>query len=154
MSVPARRAVPSLLHVDSILHHLHGADAVGEVCRFLLAEFAHYQWIGVYRIEAGALVLDGQAGDPVDIPPTEAIGEGFFGTAAQEGRSRSRGPGTEVPSPTAAAAVPLRTAGVVEGIVAVIGRTPAALDASDLKFLEQIGARLAPEMALPRARLL
>jgi putative methionine-R-sulfoxide reductase with GAF domain len=154
MTVPSRQVTPSLLHVDSILHHLHGGDAMPEVCRFLVAEFSPYRWVAVFRIESGVLRLDGQAGEAPGELDRIPVGEGFLGAAAREGKALSSGPGTPRPNEDPGMAVPIRTAGVVEGLLTVRGRSPTIFDGSDARFLDQVAARLAPEMGVPRTRLL
>ncbi|HTT25557.1 MAG TPA: GAF domain-containing protein [Thermoplasmata archaeon] len=154
MNVPPRRATPSLLHVDSILHHLHGGDASAEVCRFLRAEFAHFAGVAVYRLDEGTLRRDGLAGEPADFPESVPLGTGVIGEVARDGVSRPAGSPPTSTAPPGEVAVAIRTAGVVEGVLTVRVGMPPSADASDVRFLEQVAAKLAPEMGLPRTRLL
>jgi putative methionine-R-sulfoxide reductase with GAF domain len=154
MTIPPRRATPALLQIDSIQRRLHGGEATAEICRFLLAEFAHFRWVAAYRVEGAVLLLDGQAGEPKEAPESVPLGEGFLGGAVRDAVTRTRGPATPLPTEDPEIAAPILTAGVGVGLLVVTGATASSLDASDARFLEHVAAKLSPEMALPRARLL
>ena len=150
MSVPPRRTVPALLQIDAILHRLGGASALAEVCRFLRQEFAHFAWIGVYRVEGTELVLDGWDGER----PTEhtriPIARGLCGRAAREGRSVIVEDVTAAPEYLACfretrseIVVPIRRDGAVIGEIDVDGNVRAAFDASDEQLLSEVARRIA-----------
>ncbi len=151
MSVPEKRAVPSLLHVDSILAHLQGRAALSEVCRFLQAEFAHYPWIGVYRRDGDTLVLEAWEG----AAPTEhtriPVTRGICGQAVRENRTVIVDDVSASPeylacflSTRSEIVVPVRAAGTVLGEIDIDGTTVKAFDASDRSFLERVAEKIAP----------
>jgi L-methionine (R)-S-oxide reductase len=155
MSVPERRAVPSLLHVDSILSHLTGRAALTEVCRFLRAEFAHYPWVGVYRLDGDTLVLEAWQG----AEPTEhtriPVARGLCGQAARENRTVIVGDVTSSPdylacflSTRSEIVVPVRTGEKVVGEIDIDGTALNAFDASDRSFLERVAAKIAPAVGV------
>ncbi len=153
MSVPEKRAVPSLLQVDSILAHLQGRAALAEVCRFLRAEFSHYPWIGVYRLDGGALVLEAWEG----AAPTEhtriPVERGVCGQAVREGRTVIVDDVSASPeylacflSTRSEIVVPVRAGGAVLGEIDIDGTTLKAFDASDRSFLERVAGKIAPAL--------
>lgn len=158
MSVPTRRAAPALLQVDAVLTRLSGAAAITEVCRFLRAEFEHYDWVGVYRLDAATLSLVGWDGDRPTEHTTIPLSEGLCGRAARENRTVLVGDVTAQPDYLACfletrseAVVPIRDpSGKVLGELDIDGSAVNAYDASDGRFLEEVARRLAaPLSALP-----
>ena len=157
MSVPPRRAAPALLQVDAILTRLGGAAAVQEVCRFLRAEFRHYEWVGVYRLDGATLSLVGWDGERPTEHTTIPIAEGLCGRAARENRTVLVGDVRASPEYLACfletrseAVVPVRDAsGKVLGEIDIDGSALNAYDASDGRFLEEVARRLAPSLAPP-----
>lgn len=141
------------MQVDAILTRLPGAQALGEVCRFLHAEFDHYRWVGVYRRDGETLVLEGWDGDA----PTEhtriPVGQGVCGRAARENRTIivddvSRDPDylqcfldtrSEI-------VVPVREGTEVLGEVDIDANALAAFDASDDRFLTEVARRIVPAL--------
>ncbi len=149
MSVISRRATPALLQVDAIVARLRGRAALQEVCRFLTQEFAHYRWVGVYRLEESTLVLDAWEGPA----PTEhtriPIDRGICGRAARDGTSVIVDDVRSSPEYLACfletrseIVVPIREGARVLGEIDIDGNTVGAYDASDRQFLESVAARL------------
>ncbi len=156
MPIHPRQETPSLLQVDSILTHLSGGAAAAEVCRFLRSEFPHFSWLGVYRLEGTTLVLVGWDGDR----PTEhtmiPLDRGLCGRAAREGRTVLVGDVSQAPDylscfleTRSEIVVPVRDGATVVGEIDVDGSELNAFDASDARFLEKLGVRLAPLLAPP-----
>ncbi len=151
MSVPEKRAVPSLLHIDSILSHLQGRAALAEVCRFLQAEFAHYPWVGVYRLEGATLVLEAWQGAEATEHTRIPVARGICGQAARENRTVIVDDVTASPeylacflSTRSEIVVPVRDGGAVVGEIDIDGTKLKAFDASDRTFLERVAAKIAP----------
>jgi len=151
VSVPDRRATPALLQVDSILRHLTGRDALAEVCRFLVHEFPHYPWVGVYRLDATTLVLDAfngpEATEHVRIP----IDRGICGQAARENRTVIVDDVRTAPgylacflSTRSEIVVPIRDGSAVIGEIDIDGHEVKAFDETDRRFLERVAAKLVP----------
>ena len=154
MTVHVRQQTPSLLHVDSIVAKISGPEAIAEVCRFLRHEFAHYGWVGVYRLEGETLVLAGWNGEQ----PTEhtriPVDRGICGKAVRDGRSIVVDDVRAEPEYLACfretrseIVVPIRRDGKIIGEIDIDGNDVKAYDASDVKFLEAVAERLAPRLA-------
>ncbi len=154
MPIHPRQETPSLLQLDSILTHLSGAAAVSEVCRFLRSEFPHFTWMGVYRLDGPTLHLAGWDGDRPTEHATIPLDRGLCGRAAREARTVLVGDVSREPDYLACfldtrseLVVPIRGGATVLGEVDVDGNQLNAFDASDGRFLEKVGARLAPLLA-------
>ena len=151
MSVPDRQVTPALLQVDAILTRLAGRSALGEVCRFLVEEFRHYPWVGVYRRVGNELVLDGWHGPQATEHTRIPIERGICGQAARENRTVIVEDVSTAPeylacflSARSEIVVPIRDGGEVIGEIDIDGNQVKAFDASDRRFLEKVAARLAP----------
>ncbi|HTW55032.1 MAG TPA: GAF domain-containing protein [Thermoplasmata archaeon] len=150
MPVLPRAATPAVLQVDAIVARLSGRAALAEVCRFLRHSFPHYRWVGVYRRDGDALVLDGWDGPA----PTEhtriPIDRGVCGRAVREERTVVVDDVRTAPEylacfreTRAEIVVPIRDGATVVGEIDIDGNEVSAFDASDRSFLETIAARLA-----------
>jgi GAF domain-containing protein len=149
MTVPARATAPALLQVDAILSRLTGRQALSEVCRFLRHSFAHYPWVGIYRVDGLDLVLDAWDGPQ----PTEhtriPIARGICGQAVREDRSVVVDDVRSDPNylacfleTRAEVVVPIHEEGRVVGEIDIDGNSVKAFDASDRRFLESVAAKL------------
>jgi L-methionine (R)-S-oxide reductase len=154
VTVPRPAATAAVLQVDAIVQRLSGTAAVAEVCRFLEASFAHFSWVGVYRLEGRELVLEAytgpQATEHVRIP----IEHGLCGRAARDGvtvivddvRSSTEYLACFL-STRSEIVVPIVADGRVVGEVDIDSDRLAAFDESDRRLLEQVAARLSPAIA-------
>ena len=160
MTVPSRAQTPALLQVEAILSRISGRQALQEVCRFLRQSFSQYPWVGVYRLEGEALVLDAWDG----AQPTEhtriPISRGICGQAAREDRTVIVDDVRADPNylacfleTRAEIVVPIRHEGRVVGEIDIDGNAVRAFDASDRRFLEAVAARLGPSVELSGAAL-
>ncbi len=154
MTVPERRAVPSLLQVDSVLGHLTGRAALQEVCRFLRAEFAHYPWVGIYRVVGTELWLAAWDGAEATEHTRIPIARGICGQAVREERTVIVDDVRAAPdylacflSTRSEIVVPIRDNGRVVGEIDIDGTAVKAFDATDRAFLERVAERLAPAVA-------
>ena len=143
--------MPALLQVDAILSRLGGRAALAEVCRYLSHEFAHYPWVGVYRVDGATLVLDAWEGPEATEHTRIPIGQGICGQAAREGRTVIVDDVTSDPnylacflSTRSEVVVPIRDGGAVVGEIDIDGNSVRAFDASDRSFLERVAAKLGP----------
>ena len=151
MSVPDRRATPALLQVDSILGHLQGRGALDEVCRYLVHEFAHYPWVGVYRSDGTNLVLDAYNGPEATEHVRIPLERGICGQAARENRTVIVDDVRASPeylacflSTRSEIVVPIRDGPTVIGEIDIDGNAVKAFDESDRRFLERVAAKLVP----------
>ena len=149
MTVPARATAPALLQVDAILSRLAGRQALGEVCRFLRHSFAHYPWVGVYRVDGTDLVLDAWDGAQATEHTRIPIARGICGQAAREDRSVIVDDVNADPNylacfleTRAEIVVPIHLEGRVVGEIDIDGNAVRAFDASDRRFLESVAAKL------------
>jgi L-methionine (R)-S-oxide reductase len=135
--------------VDSILSHLTGVEALGEVCRFLRHEFRHYRWVGVYLRDGESLRLAAWAGPQETEHVTIPIGEGICGKAAREGRTVLVEDVRATPEYLACfletrseIVVPIRAGGSVVGEIDIDGNEVKAFDVSDDRFLTAVAERV------------
>jgi L-methionine (R)-S-oxide reductase len=149
VSVPDRRAVPALLQVDAILTHLAGRNALAEVCRYLVHEFPHYPWVGIYRLDGTTLVLDAYNGPEATEHVRIPIDRGICGQAARENRTVIVDDVQASPdylacflSTRSEIVVPIREGTTVLGEIDIDGHQLKAFDASDRRFLERVAAKL------------
>ncbi|HYA54099.1 MAG TPA: GAF domain-containing protein [Thermoplasmata archaeon] len=160
MTVPPRRATPTLLQVDAILTRLSGRPALAEVCRFLRQSFPHYPWVGIYRVEGTELVLDAWDG----AQPTEhtriPVARGICGQAVRENRSVVVDDVNADPNylacfleTRAEIVVPIRSEGAPVGEIDIDGNSVRAFDASDRQFLESVAAKLGEAVVRSGAEL-
>jgi L-methionine (R)-S-oxide reductase len=167
MTIRPIQSTPSLLQVDSILSHLTGIEALGEICRYLRHEFRHFRWVGIYLRDGEMLKLAAWAGpqetEHVNIP----IGEGICGKAARENRTVIVEDVRAAPEYLACfletrseIVVPIRAGGTVVGEIDIDGNEVKAYDATDDRFLTAVADRVAslalkvqPEVAAGRTPL-
>ncbi len=154
MAIHPRQVTPSLLHIDSILGRLTGADALREVIRFLRMEFPHYGWVGIYRKVGAELRLVAWEGPA----PTEHVriplDQGLCGQAVRENRSVVVADVATAPGYLACfrdtrseIVVPIRRDGEAIGEIDIDGQRIGAFDESDRQFLEGIAGRLTDAVA-------
>ncbi len=149
MTVPARRATPALLQIDAIRARTSGRLALQEVCRYLRAEFAHYRWVGVYRLEDRTLVLEAWDGPSATEHTRIPIERGICGRAARDGTTVIVDDVRASPEYLACfletrseIVVPIRVGPQVVGEIDIDGHEVGAYDASDRRFLEAVAAKL------------
>ena len=154
MSVGRSAATAALLQVDAIVGRLSGRAALAEVCRFLEASFAHYGWVGVYRLDGRELVLEAYAGPQATEHTRIPIERGICGRAARDNatvvvddvRASSEYLACFL-STRSEIVVPIRADGRVAGEVDIDSDRLRAFDASDRAFLEQVASRLSAAIA-------
>ena len=167
MPVRAVQSMPSLLQIDSILSHLTGVEALGEVCRFLRHEFAHYRWVGIYLRDGETLRLAAWSGPQATEHVAIPVGQGICGKAARENRTVVVEDVRSAPEylacfldTRAEIVVPIRSGGQAVGEIDIDGNEVKAFDASDDRFLSAVAERVAalsvqvlPEFAAGRLPL-
>lgn len=167
MPIRPVQSTPSLLQVDSILTHLTGVEALGEVCRFLRHEFRHYRWVGIYLRDGETLRLAAWAGPQATEHVTISLGQGICGKAAREDRTVIVDDVRATPEYLACfletrseIVIPIRSEGRVVGEIDIDGNEVKAYDASDDRFLAAVAQRVAvvavkvqPEVAAGRPPL-
>ena len=149
MTVPRPAATATLLQVDSILGKLQGPAAVAEVCRFLHASFAHYGWVGVYRLDGRELLLVAYDGPEATEHTRIPLEQGLCGRAARDGatvvvddvRASSEYLACFL-STRSEIVVPVFADGRVVGEIDIDSPRLAAFDASDRRLLEEVAGRL------------
>ena len=160
MTVPTRSVAPALLQIDAILSRLTGRQALAEACRFLRQSFAHYPWVGIYRVDGGELVLDAWDGEKATEHTRIPIARGICGQAARENRTVIVGDVRTDPNylacfleTQAEIVVPIHHEGSVVGEIDIDGNVVNAFDVSDRRFLESVAERLGPAVERSGAQL-
>ncbi len=150
MPIRPVQSPPALLQVDSIMAHLSGIEALGEVCRYLRHEFRHYRWVGIYLCDADLLRLAAWSGPQETEHGTIPLGQGICGKAARENRSILVDDVRSAPEYLACfletrseIVVPIRAGGTVVGEIDIDGNEVKAYDASDDRFLTAVAERIA-----------
>lgn len=149
MPVRPIQNMPALLQVDSILSHLSGIQALGEVCRFLRHEFRHYRWVGIYLRDSDTLRLAAWAGPQETEHVAIPTAQGICGIAAREDRAVIVDDVRSSPDylacfleTRAEIVVPIRAAGNVVGEIDIDGNEVKAYDASDERFLSAVAQKI------------
>jgi len=126
-------------------------SAAQRVVDLLRDRFPPYDWVGVYWVDGGDLVLGPWNGPQATEHTRIAIGTGICGAAAASGRTEIVPDVNADPRYLACFAstrseivVPIFDGGEVVGEVDVDGSDLDAFDATDARFLEEIAALLAP----------
>lgn len=167
MSVRTVQSTASLLQVDSILTHLTGIEALGEVCRFLRHEFHHFRWVGIYLRDGETLRLAAWSGPQASEHVTIPVGQGICGKAARENRTVIVDDVRTAPEylacfleTRAEIVVPIRAGSTVVGEIDIDGNEVKAFDVSDDRFLTAVAQRVSalagkvqPEVAAGRPPL-
>jgi len=140
--------------MTEVLHEIRQAGDLQAAVDLLHDRFEHYSWVGIYLVEGDDLVLGPwkgpQATEHVRIP----VGQGVCGAAAASGE-------TEIvddvnadprylacfPSTRSEIVVPIASEGRVVGEIDIDSDRPAAFDAGDRAFLEQVAELIAPHAA-------
>ncbi|MCI4373176.1 MAG: GAF domain-containing protein [Thermoplasmata archaeon] len=140
-----------MLQIDSIFLHLQGRNALAEVCRFLVHEFSHYPWVGIYRLDGSTLVLDAYNGPEATEHTRIPLDRGICGQAARENRTVIVDDVRASPdylacflSTRSEIVVPIRAGPTVLGEIDIDGNQVKAFDESDRRFLERVAAKLLP----------
>jgi len=131
-----------------------GPDAAAQRAVEVLHErFHHYDWVGIYWLDASGLelVLGPWIGPEATEHTRIPIGTGICGAAASTGQTQLVDDVTADPRYLACFAstrseivVPIFAEGQVVGEIDIDGNDTAAFDSTDALFLEEIAALLAP----------
>ena len=153
MSVPARQTAPALLQIGAVMVRLSGRQALAEVGRYLRSEFPQYGWIGFYRLDGHELVLAAYDGERETEHTRIPIGLGVCGRAVRENRTVLVGDVSKDPEylscfleTRSEIVVPVHSAGAIVGEIDVDAVALNAFDASDQRFLESVGEKIAPAL--------
>jgi len=132
-----------------IAENEHRDGAFQSLLSFLRQTFPHYNWIGIYLIENGKLVLSAWDGEK----PTEHkeidIGQGICGLAAREKKTIIVDDVGSHPEYLACFAetkseivVPLMKGDACVGEIDIDSNTPSAFNEKDKEFLEMVASLL------------
>ena len=140
--------------VRTIVAEAPGPEAATQrVVELLHDRFGHYDWIGIYWIDADAreLVLGPWIGPEATEHTRIPIGVGICGAAAQSGRTEIVDDVNADPrylacfdSTRSEIVVPIFAEGQVVGEIDIDGSDPSAYDDTDARFLEEVAALLSP----------
>jgi GAF domain-containing protein len=140
--------------VRTIVAEAPGPDAAAQrVVEALHDRFGHYDWVGIYWIDAAAreLVLGPWIGPEATEHTRIPIGVGICGAAAESGQTEIVDDVDADPRYLACFAstrseivVPIFADGQVIGEIDIDGSDPGAYDETDARFLEEVAALLAP----------
>ena len=129
-----------------------GPEAAAQrVVDLLHDRFPPYDWVGIYWVEGGDLVLGPWTGPQATEHTRIPIGTGVCGAAAESGRTEIVGDVSADPRYIACFAstkseivVPIFDGGEVIGEIDIDGSDLDAFDTTDARFLEEIAAFLVP----------
>jgi L-methionine (R)-S-oxide reductase len=140
--------------VRTIVAEAPGPDAAAQrVVEALHDRFGHYDWVGIYWVDAPAreLVLGPWIGPEATEHTRIPIGVGICGAAAESGQTEIVDDVDADPRYLACFAstrseivVPIFADGQVIGEIDIDGSDPGAYDETDARFLEEVAALLAP----------
>jgi L-methionine (R)-S-oxide reductase len=140
--------------VRTIVAEAPGPDAAAQrVVEALHDRFGHYDWVGIYWVDAAAreLVLGPWIGPEATEHTRIPIGVGICGAAAESGQTEIVDDVDADPRYLACFAstrseivVPIFADGQVIGEIDIDGSDPGAYDETDARFLEEVAALLAP----------
>lgn len=140
--------------VRTIVAEAPGPDAAAQrVVEALHDRFGHYDWVGIYWVDASAreLVLGPWIGPEATEHTRIPIGVGICGAAAESGQTEIVADVDADPRYLACFAstrseivVPIFADGQVIGEIDIDGSDPGAYDETDARFLEEVAALLAP----------
>jgi L-methionine (R)-S-oxide reductase len=147
--------------VRTIVAEAPGPDAAAQrVVEALHDRFGHYDWVGIYWVDANRreLVLGPWIGPEATEHTRIPIGVGICGAAAQTGETQIVDDVNADPRYLACFAttrseivVPIFADGQVIGEIDIDGTDIAAYDDTDARFLEEVAALLAPLRPRPDA---
>lgn len=153
MPIAPAEARTALAEVGALLRRHPGRPGLTELSRYLRARFAHYAWVGVYRLEGRTLVLDGWDGERATEHVRIPIDQGLCGRAAREGVTVRVGDVSASPEylscfldTRSELVVPVLDGTRVLGEIDVDGSALNAYDASDERFLEEVARRTVPAL--------
>ncbi len=136
----------------ALLAEAAGPEAAAQrVVDALHDRFPHYDWVGIYWVEATDLVLGPWVGPEATEHTRIPIGTGLCGAAAASGQTEIVGDVHADPRYLACFAstkseivVPIFADGEVVGEIDIDGSDLDAFDETDARFLEEVAALLAP----------
>jgi len=127
------------------------AAAAQRAVELLHDRFAQYDWVGIYWVDDGDLVLGPWTGPQATEHTRIPIGTGVCGAAAATGQTQIVPDVNADPRYLACFAstrseivVPIFAEGEVAGEIDVDASDPDAFDDTDARFLEEVAALLAP----------
>lgn len=129
-----------------------GPEAAAQrVVELLHDRFPHYDWVGVYWVDGSDLLLGPWVGAEATEHTRIAIGTGICGAAAASGETEIIDDVDADPrylacfsSTRSEIVVPIFEGGGVIGEIDIDGSDLAAFGQNDARFLEEVGALLAP----------
>jgi GAF domain-containing protein len=144
----------ALNQIRSAIAEAPGPDAAAQKAVELLhARFGHYDWVGIYWVDAdaGELVLGPWIGPEATEHTRIPLGVGICGAAAASGQTEIVPDVTADPRYLACftttrseIVVPIFAEGQVVGEIDIDGSDPGAYDQADADFLEEMAALIAP----------
>lgn len=129
-----------------------GPEAAAQrVVELLHERFPHYDWVGIYWMDGGDLLLGPWIGAEATEHTRIPVGTGICGAAAASGRTEIVDDVDADPrylacfsSTRSEIVVPIFDGGDVIGEIDIDGRDLAAFGETDARFLEEVAALLAP----------
>lgn len=129
-----------------------GPEAAAQrVVELLHERFPHYDWVGIYWMDGGDLLLGPWIGAEATEHTRIPVGTGICGAAAASGRTEIVDDVNADPrylacfsSTRSEIVVPIFDGGDVIGEIDIDGRDLAAFGETDARFLEEVAALLAP----------
>lgn len=151
----------ALNQIRTLIAEAPGPEAAAQrVVEELHNRFAHYDWVGIYWVDAHAneLVLGPWIGPEATEHTRIAMGVGICGAAAASGKTEIVDDVNADPRYLACfvttrseIVVPIFSDGQVVGEIDIDGSDASAYDETDARFLEEVAAYLAPLRPRPDA---
>jgi L-methionine (R)-S-oxide reductase len=151
----------ALNQIRALISEAPGPEAAAQrVVEELHNRFGHYDWVGIYWVDAAAneLVLGPWIGPEATEHTRIPMGVGICGSAAASGQTEIVADVNADPRYLACfvttrseIVVPIFADGQVIGEIDIDGSDPSAYDETDARFLEEVAAYLAPLRPHPDA---
>jgi L-methionine (R)-S-oxide reductase len=151
----------ALNQIRALISEAPGPEAAAQrVVEELHNRFGHYDWVGIYWVDAPAneLVLGPWIGPEATEHTRIPMGVGICGSAAASGQTEIVADVNADPRYLACfvttrseIVVPIFADGQVIGEIDIDGSDPSAYDETDARFLEEVAAYLAPLRPHPDA---
>ncbi len=131
-------------------HAREGGDPLQVICDTLQKEHAHYDWVGIYKVEGDMLRLAAFSGPSETEHTSIRVGDGICGSAAKSGRTELVGDVNDdsryiacFPSTRSEIVVPIKRGEDTIGEIDIDSDKPCAFSEADITLLEAVASSIA-----------